>query len=209
MRLYQFMKADHGISALQCRRLKISRIHELNDPFEFVGVDQSDPAFRKGLFKTKRTISQHHGLLCFSKTWKSPIMWAHYAGNHTGVCLGFDLSARFCKAVDYVEARFPKPATLDEEFIKALLFSKFSHWAYEQEYRCHVQLDEDEGGLYFKAFDSDLKLAEVIVGSRSKLKRAEVRKLVKPIPGPIKMRKARAAFTTFEMTEQNNAALWA
>ena len=53
MRVYQFMKAQHGVNVIKNRRLKISRIRELNDPFEFLGVELSDPQFRKGVMETK------------------------------------------------------------------------------------------------------------------------------------------------------------
>ena len=209
MRLYQFMKAEHGVAALKRARLKISRIHELNDPFEFIGVELSDSKFRGALNKTRRAISRDHGLLCFSKSWRSPVLWAHYAGNHTGVCLGIDLAPRFCRAVNYVEERLPKPSILDEEFMKAILFSKFNHWSYEQEYRCYLRLDEDEAGLYYADFGPEMKLAEVIVGHRSKLKRTDIRKLLKPYGLGIKSFKVRPAYRKFEMTEQKNASLWA
>ena len=38
MRLYQFFSPDGGLAALRTRRLRISRIDRLNDPFEFLGV---------------------------------------------------------------------------------------------------------------------------------------------------------------------------
>jgi hypothetical protein len=38
MRVYHFTKAVHGLEAIRRRRLKIARISELNDPFEFLQV---------------------------------------------------------------------------------------------------------------------------------------------------------------------------
>lgn len=37
MRLYHFTSQKFGLLALKDRRLKIARINELNDPFEFLG----------------------------------------------------------------------------------------------------------------------------------------------------------------------------
>jgi hypothetical protein len=29
------------------------------------------------------------GLACFSETYESELMWAHYAGNYSGICIGY------------------------------------------------------------------------------------------------------------------------
>ena len=54
MRVYHFVKAKYGLLNLEKRRLKISIIMELNDPFEFLGADLSDRNFRKAIKKTKK-----------------------------------------------------------------------------------------------------------------------------------------------------------
>jgi hypothetical protein len=41
MKVYHFRSAEFGIKSLRERRLKIARIMELNDPFEFLAVDLS------------------------------------------------------------------------------------------------------------------------------------------------------------------------
>ena len=92
MRVYHFLKADHGLHDLRHRRLRISRIIELNDPFEFLGIDLSDRTFRQALEETKRQLSDTKGLLCFSKTWRNPVLWGNYADKHRGLCLpGFPI----------------------------------------------------------------------------------------------------------------------
>jgi hypothetical protein len=40
MRLYHFIRERFGLEAIRDSRLKISRINELNDPFEFLGSKQ-------------------------------------------------------------------------------------------------------------------------------------------------------------------------
>lgn len=39
MRAYYFTSAKHGVDDIQNRRVKISRLSELNDPFELLGLD--------------------------------------------------------------------------------------------------------------------------------------------------------------------------
>jgi hypothetical protein len=43
MRLYHFLNAEYGLLNIRHRRLKIARINELNDPFEFLGVATRAP----------------------------------------------------------------------------------------------------------------------------------------------------------------------
>lgn len=57
MLAYHFINAEYGLEALNRRRLKIARIVELNNPFEFLAADLSDPKFRKALGETKVEIS--------------------------------------------------------------------------------------------------------------------------------------------------------
>ena len=47
MRLYYFTNAEYGLSDLREKHLKIARIDQLNDPFEFMGADLSNDDLRK------------------------------------------------------------------------------------------------------------------------------------------------------------------
>lgn len=87
MFVYHFLNSHYGLEDIRERRLKISRIMELNDPFEFLGVDLSDRQFRKAMKKTKAQLSKTKGLLCFCKTWRNPLLWGHYADKRRGICL--------------------------------------------------------------------------------------------------------------------------
>ena len=61
MRLYHFIKKEHGLENVQERRLKIARIAELNDPFEFAAVDLSDPWLRPGWEDMKQYMADRYG----------------------------------------------------------------------------------------------------------------------------------------------------
>ena len=107
MRLYHFINEKYGLEDLREKRLKIGRIMELNDPFEFMGTDLSDRGFRESVEKTKRDLSEEVGLLCFSESWDNPVQWAHYADGHKGFCLGFDVSEHLLAEVSYIDERLP------------------------------------------------------------------------------------------------------
>lgn len=166
MRAYRFLGANWGLSAIHERRLRLGRINELNDPFELAAVEQPNEDIRRDLKAGKDRIHDGAGILCFSSNWHSPLQWAHYAGGHTGICLGFDTEIEPEK-VEYIK----KPMILEEEItveiVQKLLRTKFHHWGYEEEYRILVELKEKEGEHYFNDFEGNMTLKEVILGFRS------------------------------------------
>ena len=74
MLVYHFTNAQYGIDALSSRQIKISRISDLNDPFELLGTDISDQRLRKAFLAMNKDLSKKYGLLCFSQDWRNPLM---------------------------------------------------------------------------------------------------------------------------------------
>ena len=105
MRLYYFTKENYGLSNLREKHLKIARISQLNDPFEFMGTDLSNDDLRKGIEALKEYYNEKIGLLCLSKAWDDPVQWAHYADKHKGLCLGFDVAEDVLTEVNYKDKR--------------------------------------------------------------------------------------------------------
>src|SRR5258708_5524793 len=105
MRVYKFLTRKYGLKAMRERRLKISEVHTLNDTFDLLPFDLSDPELRKGVIASRNEFGRNQGLLCFSQHWHNPVLWAHYADSHEGLCLGFDLPGErgVAQAVAYVE----------------------------------------------------------------------------------------------------------
>ena len=211
MRVLHFRNAKYGLKSLKERRLKIARIIELNDPFEFLGARLSDPKLRKAMNETKNELSQTTGPLCFSKTWHNPVQWSHYAEKHKGICMGFEIPKSLLAKVEYVDERLPCGNVVDFELMKKFLTTKFSHWAYEEEYRLFISLDknEEENGLYFLDFSDDLRLKQVIVGARSTLSRKQISEALGDLSQDVEVFKARPAFKSFEVVRNKNEKLWA
>ena len=173
MRAYYFTTSAFAISNIALRRLKISRFHDLNDPFELLGVNLADKVMRSRFRKMKDDINSKSGLICFSKSWKNPLLWGHYAEKHTGMALGFDIRDDKMLPVIYdrklIDVTFdaktgkPSPGVTDQ-----LIRTKFKDWKYEKEVRLFVALDKDrkESGMYFEPFHSELQLREVILGPK-------------------------------------------
>lgn len=220
MRVYHFTKAIHGLEDIRLRRLKIARISELNDPFEFLQVVSRNPKTRGRYQYLKRSLSEYMGLLCFSENWRNPVQWSHYAESHQGVCLGFDIApSAEMRKVRYVPRRIPPKLramkTMGPEAVAHmldLLTVKFEHWQYEQEHRLFVRLDdkEEKAGLYFFEFatSAEVKLRQVIVGAQSKISSEDVAEALGDLAPKVVACKARLAFRTFEVVRQRNQDLW-
>ena len=208
MKLYHFTPSQYGLENIKNKRLKIARIMDLNDPFEMLAVKLDDPQVRTLLKNIKKENNARSGLLCFSESWSDPVQWAHYAEQHKGICLGFEVDSTLVKKVDYIEDRFEIEIPPTIEFVNKILLSKYKHWVYEKEYRMAVGLNNKIGNLYFEYFSDNIQLKEIIVGSESSITRKEIKEALKDYDSPVETFKARPAFKTFEIVRQKNDHLW-
>lgn len=217
MRVFHFVTEEFGLEDLRRRRLKIATLHELNDPFEFFGVSLADAALRRAFQEMKDQLASNRGLLCFSRDWHNPVQWSHYAAKHTGLCLGFDIPDEHLGPINYsrkrlvVEVeRFRDPRQLDPDTVRTFLFTKHSHWRYENEVRCFVALEDKdpEKNLYFADFSDKLRLATVIVGAQSSVTRQILTNALGELAPSIETFKVRLAFKSFRVVRQRNAKLW-
>ncbi len=209
MRVYHFLNKNYGLENLQKRRLKIAEIMSLNDPFELLSINLSDPLLRRAVNETKVTLSKNRGILCFSKSWRNPVQWAHYSNKHQGICIGFDVPDRHLVKVNYVRNRLKPENVIDEQFMLKLLSTKFSHWRYEQEYRVFISLEDKVAGYYFKEFSNELVLRQVIVGAMSDISRTDIDQALGDMRAGVEVFKARPAFRTFRIVKQRKESLWA
>jgi len=206
MRVYHFLHADHAVSDLAMKKIKLSRFADLNDPFELLGAKLRDRKKRLVFRKFKAGVNAQLGVLCFTKEWSNPILWSHYADKHRGVCLGFDVPDNLLEPVIYVSSRkdFTEASTLNgvgKKLERILLRLKFSGWEYEDEIRMILTLDKTrkESQFHYSSFDKNLSLKEVILGPRCPLTVRNVRLLVDQSGNQIRLIKARLAFNTFNV----------
>jgi len=204
MRLYYFTGAQYAVSNIALRRIKVSRYRDLNDPFELLGVNLSEKSNREAFLAIKNRIDVNQGLVCFSKGWKNPLLWGHYAEKHTGIALGFDVPENLAQPVIYAkklaDVKVGPDGLWDNNFIDQLVRTKFYDWKYEQEVRLSVTLDQHtESGLHFESFNEALSLREVILGPKCELPIASICQLVSNFTPKVQVIKARIAFTRFEV----------
>ncbi|AUZ56598.1 DUF2971 domain-containing protein [Stenotrophomonas acidaminiphila] len=216
MLLYYFVNQEFGLKDLRERRLKISDIANLNDPFDFLSVAAPSREGRKMLREWRQSIANDIGLICFSRNWHSPVQWAHYADRHKGVCLGFEVDDSHLHQVNYVQSRpawpatpQPWPTSVKQQIIDQLLYTKFSHWSYEDEYRLFIsKTSPDPDGNFYANFSDDLKLQKILVGACSTLTRSDLNSALGSLVNDVESFKVRLAFRDFRIVKQRKASEW-
>jgi hypothetical protein len=202
MLVYKFLTAEFGLKSLREKRLKISTVDDLNDPFDLLPYDMKDRRIRGIVREASRVWGAKHGMLCMSADWRDPVIWAHYADKHKGLCLGFEVGETKVNNVRYVDRRLPFPKTpdaIDIEEAYDWFLTKFKSWEYEKEVRSWIELvDTFDSGLHFKSFDASLRLVKVIAGARCRTSLQELKNSVRPFTD-VEFIKARAGFGEFEI----------
>ncbi|MEO9525885.1 DUF2971 domain-containing protein [Roseibium sp.] len=216
MRLYYFTPARHAIENIENQRLKISFADEVNDVFELRPFDFGTKKIRKLWGKHITEMSKSIGFICFAANWASPVMWAHYAKDHTGVCYGFDVAEDLVTPIRYVEnlQHFAPDGKIDSTLIKRnmsyAIETKAKHWSYEEEARFYIKLDKESiakkktssGRLFFESFSKSFALKEVILGMNSEISSERVVKSLKKGKNDVVVRTARPSFRKYAMVEQ-------
>ena len=194
IRGYHFTKFEYGISNIKNERLKIARILELNDPFEFrnVIIPNDEDGHKKEDWV--RELDSQCGIVCFSKYYANPTMWGHYAENATGLVLGFDLASPFAKEVKY-KNQFLELSTDGEKdkrlfFAEELISTKSRDWEYEGELRIFLELRDAEFDerskkfMYFAPFSDEMQLREIVLGPECKADKSDIEQIKRYVNHP-------------------------
>jgi hypothetical protein len=171
-RIYKFTSARYGISNLQNKRLKLSTVDDLNDPFDLCPLDTSIPEIQQAANGITKYFREKIGIICFSRNWDNLLLWSHYGDSHTGVCFGFDIpdNAGYDADVLYQPnlLQILRPENVNINLASRVFRTKHESWSYEQEVRLLVNLNgpPDMEGLRWIEFGSELILKEVIIGAQ-------------------------------------------
>lgn len=196
-RLYRFMAAKWAKKSIETRELRVGRLNELNDPFEFVpgieGLRDDAPIdyIREQLWKIQSSLNSKMGLLSFSSTCREPTLWSHYAESHKGIALGFDITLN----ANLDEVKYPDPPKRPtihprnpnyDDWMKCVigtLTTKALGWKAEAEYRTPQHFTwcrQSESGDYFVSINDNTRvLVEVILGCRCTVNKAEIEQVLK------------------------------
>lgn len=210
MLVYHLLPAKWGLDDLERRRVKVAEFRDLNDPFELVGVELSDQADRARFKSWRKLAVARFGMLCFSRTWRNPVLWSHYADKHKGLCLGFDVPDGLLQTVRYLRKRMPFRSLVrgtGEVTVEPgpLFHLKFKDWQYESEVRRVVQLTQAsrDGDHYFWPFGGQLALRKVIVGARCGVDADQLKQALGELADTATLIQARPAFKSFGVVIQH------
>jgi len=105
--------------------------------------DQQNILSKEATLKLSDNINKL-GIFCLSSKMDNILLWAHYADEHRGICIGYDRAKQgidIAKKVIYGKD-YPKVDILklgEKEYVKTLVdltvFTKSEDWIYEDEYR--------------------------------------------------------------------------
>lgn len=206
MKVFHFLPAKFALEAIARQRLKVARFKDLNDPFELFAAELSNGSRRRALRDIKRRMDAEIGLLCFSKDWRNPLLWSHYADKHNGLALEFEVSEKNLREVIYHPERLSDiqdeltRTKIKEEDVYRLLTTKYNGWDYEEEVRTFVPLSDciSEKKMHFFPFDEEHELKGVVHGALCQVPVREIARIL-PSGRQLTVTKARLAFKTFSI----------
>ena len=83
-----------------------------------------------------------YGVVCLTTANDNILMWSHYAGSHTGICLGYtpspdamDFACAFKVRYESVRPQFNMMNSMIEQSVFDALVTKSTDWSYEKEWR--------------------------------------------------------------------------
>ena len=181
MILYKFFKSEYGLDSLFNKNIKLTTLDEINDPYELKGIKLDDGGV-SSLYDPHDLFSETL-FACFSKSYKDPIMWSHYADFHRGIVVGYEYLGKG-EVIDVVYSdKKIDIFRLDVNenpsyFRKNLAKIKYGKWSYEDEARILFSKDDVDpvliGGnkkYFISNLDSGLEPKEVIFGSKFNIKK--------------------------------------
>jgi hypothetical protein len=182
MKLYKYCD-KHGLDILKYKALKLSRIDDYNDPFEFKIGKSSDPRNNEIFEDLYKFQKESYRILCFTARENSVVMWGHYSKNHSGILIKFDTdkiilnNQKLCGVIEPVDYQtemikipdnfFSLEVEKQSDIIRKNTFKKYIDWKYEEEHRVIIGYDKSESKRYI-GINSEAVL-EVIIGFRSDL----------------------------------------
>jgi hypothetical protein len=159
-----------------------SHHNNLNDPFDGLARARkitTDETLDLPAGPHTVHIDKHWAIASFTETWENPTMWAHYADNYTGICLGYD-SAKLKECLDTNQNNDPLNRLFDLKKIEYVdsfpdifdndmhaITTKTKNWDYEKEWRVVTQSPIQAGlepDIHGTAIDVENALKQIILG---------------------------------------------
>ena len=217
-RFYYFTRTKYALEAVKNRELKAAELNKANDPFEFLVIRFNNEKEGRWFEEYKQNVSNSIKMICFSKTFKDPSLWGHYADYCKVICLCFNIEVHEdpdqspIRKVQYVTYK-QDMSNFGFQYVDGylqqgdegykIMFFKSHHWKHEEEWRIwqfeeRLRLDSTTG-LYFLSFKPRLELREILIGPRCEEENIEGRfeRLVAQYPDPPAIVRTRLSLTDF------------
>lgn len=163
-KVYKYLRiSNHLFENIENNMIAFTHVDLLNDPFEGVAQykcfeDKSGEweaygiAFPQMMNKKIQDISYEKicnrcRLFCVTENRYNPLMWAHYADEHRGVCLEYDIADIVSVSDDISEIKYVSKVQSFDDFpsnANKAIFYKSDYWAYEKEIRAVKYLSDEE-----------------------------------------------------------------
>lgn len=156
-KLYKYMPwpvndVNYARAVIINRKVHLQKPAKFNDPFDckiYVQGPNDDPdanEYASGFMNSLHR--EDTWITCLTKNFDNILMWSHYAADHTGICVEFQMLTNNILKVDYkenypvfdlsvynVDAIDDMPKEKLIEMGKMFFARKSTLWEYEQEYR--------------------------------------------------------------------------
>jgi hypothetical protein len=161
---------NEEIAAIKQNYLYCSPFDRMNDPMEGyfrpTSALRGDDDFKKSIQRIVG-VKTSIGIACFSETRDDLLMWTHYAGNHSGICVAYStkrLVDGLAEQVSLVRLGYGDAPPLvssgealnAERAARKILSQKKQNWSYEREWRVlgptgqvHINGKQAVTDLYF------------------------------------------------------------
>ncbi|WP_442496838.1 DUF2971 domain-containing protein [Methylobacter sp. sgz302048] len=101
------------------------------------------------------------GVLSLAEKWNCPLMWSHYADEHRGLCVEYDLSetafndlrpvdyrrSRSIKVSDLIDWKLKQSSSAHQAVLETFFFTKAPQWRYERDPLCQDSCHSIKIGL--------------------------------------------------------------
>lgn len=149
-------------------------------------------------------VFKDYGVLSLAEKWDCPLMWSHYADNHSGICIEYDMRQSEFTELRPVSYQRPRSINLSDvmawvtsespeardKILSTFFFAKAPQWKYEREWRSISKSNGPEHApVDISAFYFGLRCDPSVMDA--------IVKLYRPTPAPIKFYALRAKDETF------------
>ena len=194
MIIYRYLPTESAVKTIEGHAFRVSRIRELNDPFEWVpGLDPVQPhaidLARCCMDRFLAEVNDTFGIIAFSRAIHDPVLWSHYANSHCGIAFEIDnYFAKNLRRVKYTKDRLViDPRWIHDPQKEQQLANTFMQfwrrksvgWAYEKEWRVWLELKncKTANGMFFHDIPRD-SLRRVILGAHCPIGLAYIQRVL-------------------------------